>query len=227
MNARESSGRSDSATADPRVLLAAHRPAERGGLRLALAGNGFEVCGEADNAVTAIALAGETQADVCVIALDLPGSGIAAAARICSDVPRTAVVMLANELHEDDLFDALRAGAMGFLTASMDPARLPHALRGVLRGEAALPRKFVGRLVDELRDRGRRRVAVGTRDSVELTSREWQVLELLQQRLSTKQIALRLGITQVTVRRHVGSILQKLDVQTRAEAIALLGETAV
>lgn len=220
-------GGSRAEKAGSRVLVAAHRVAERGGLRIALEAGGFEVSAEAANAKAAVAAAVDTKPDICLIDVDLPGNGIAVAAKISSEAPRTVVVMLANRVREQDLFDSLRAGAVGFLPMGMDPSRLPHALRGVLQGESALPRAFVGRLVDELRERGRRRVAVRHRDAIELTSREWQVLELMQQRLSTKEIAFRLGITQVTVRRHIGSILRKLEVKTREDALALLDETAV
>ena len=212
-------------TARARVLVAAHRVVERGGIRVALGGSEFSICGEAGGLEAAVGIARETKPDLCLIDVDLPGGGIAAAERIAIDVPAAAVVMLANTVREQDVFDSLRAGAMGFLPAAMDPGRLPHALRGILKGEAALPRLYVGRLIDELRERNRRRVFVAKREAVELTSREWQVLELMQQRLSTKEIALRLGIAQVTVRRHVSSILRKLEVGSRAAALELLSES--
>jgi len=97
------------------------------------------------------------------------------------------------------------------------------ALRGVLDGEAALPRGLVARLIDEFRTRGkRRRLPLMRQRGVELTEREWEVLELLHDGLSTAAIAERLGISPVTVRRHVSEILKKLRVTSREEAVRLL-----
>jgi DNA-binding NarL/FixJ family response regulator len=92
-----------------------------------------------------------------------------------------------------------------------------------MRGEAAIPRVLVTKLVDELRERRRRRqVLLESRDAVPLTTREWEVLELLRQRATTKQIAKRLSISEVTVRRHIGTLLHKLDVDSRQAAVQLV-----
>ena len=148
----------------------------------------------------------------------MPGGGVAAAWEISSRLPRTKIVMLTVSREDRDLFAALRAGASGYLLKEMDPARLPHALNDVLNGEAALPRTLVARLIDELRDRTpRRRKALAEGPYAELTSREWQVLELLRQDLSTAQIARRLVLSPVTVRTHVNAILRKLQLRDREE----------
>jgi DNA-binding NarL/FixJ family response regulator len=88
----------------------------------------------------------------------------------------------------------------------------------------AVPRAFVARMIDELRGRERRRRHLDLRERrrVELTAREWEVVELLRQRLSTHEIAVRLGISQVTVRRHLSGVLQKVGVATRDEVLRLL-----
>ena len=105
----------------------------------------------------------------------------------------------------------------------IDPARLPLALHGVLEGEAALPRQLVALLIEEFRERRRRRrVPLRGRRSAELTDREWEVLELMRQGASTEEIAARLFISPVTVRTHVSAILRKLQVPTREAAIELL-----
>ena len=136
--------------------------------------------------------------------------------------PETKVVMLTVSTEDADLFAALRAGASGYLLKGIDPARLPHALQDVVEGQSAIPRELVGRLIGEFRDRGpRRRTLVGTGETSALTSREWQVLELLRQELSTAEIARRLVLSQATVRSHVAAILHKLDVPDRAAAIRL------
>ncbi len=155
----------------------------------------------------------------------MPGNGIVAAAEIASRLPETAIVMLTVSRDDSDLFDALRAGASGYLLKDTDPSRLAHALRGVLDGEAALPRTLVARVIDEFRARGRRRrLTFAKSRGVELTEREWEVLELLHQKLSTAEIAERLMVSQVTVRTHIAAILRKLRVPDRAAAMKLLDE---
>ena len=110
----------------------------------------------------------------------LSGQGLRAANEIAARVPTAAVILLTNRLDEEEFMAAVRAGASGYLTNSLDPARLTHVVEGAVRGEPAVPRKFVSRLLDELRTRERRRsVVLDGRGRVALTSREWDVVELL------------------------------------------------
>ena len=164
--------------------------------------------------------------DICLLDIGMPGNGIEAAARIASRVPETAVVMLTVSRADDDLFDALRVGAAGYLLKDTAPGRLASALRGVLAGEAVLSPALVGRVIDELRSQGgrSRRTLLKSRRGLELTDREWEVLELLRAGLSTPQIAARLSISPVTVRRHVGRTLKALRVADREAALRLLDE---
>lgn len=156
----------------------------------------------------------------------MPGSGIWAAGEIDNRLSGTAVVMLSDSSSEADLFDALRAGALGFLLIDTDPERIPHALRGVLAGEAAIPRKLVMRLIDEYRSQGvRRRVQFEGR-SVELTSREWEVIEMMRNGLTTADTAQRLFLSPITVRRHVSAVVKKLGVADRDAALRVLDEAA-
>jgi DNA-binding NarL/FixJ family response regulator len=206
-----------------RVVIADDHAPTRSGVRTSLEHGGFEIVGEAGDATAAVDIARRRRPDVCLLDIHMPGSGIAAATRITDELPDTAVVMLTVSRNDDDLFDALRAGASGYLLKDTDPARLPFALRGVLSGEAALPRTLVARLIDEFRDRGRyKRVPMlGARGAM-LTSREWEVLELLREGLSTKEIAERLFLAPATIRSHVAAILRKLRVPDRAAAIRML-----
>jgi DNA-binding NarL/FixJ family response regulator len=187
----------------------------------------FEICGEVASASEAIETALRTAPDVCLLDVHMPGGGIAAAAEIASSLPSAAVVMLTISQHDDDLFDALKAGAVGYLLKGTDPARLPHALQGVLEGQAAVPRSLVARVIAEFRDQSaRRRLPLVGQRAVTLTNREWQVLDLLRDGLTTKEIATRLFISRVTVRTHVSSILRKLGVRDRKAAISLIGPPA-
>jgi DNA-binding NarL/FixJ family response regulator len=204
-----------------RVLIADDHMPARAGVRAALEGHGFEVCAEAEDAEGALEAARRERPDVCLLAIRMPGGGISAAGRIHTEMPNVAIVMLTVSTRDEDLFDSLRAGAMGYLLKSTDPGRLPHAIKGVLEGEAAVPRALVARLVDEFRTRGRRR-RLGA--EAQLTSREWDVLERLADGATTAEIAARLSVSPVTVRRHVSTLMQKLGVSSREEAVRLLGE---
>lgn len=200
-----------------RVLLADDHVPTRDDIRRALEGDPrFSVCAEAADAAAAIDGAVRERPDVCVLDVRMPGGGVAAAWEISARLPRTKIVMLTVSRDDRDLFSALRAGAAGYLLKDMDPASLPQALRDVLNGEAALPPALVTRVVEEFRDRGPRRRAVVAGDGYEtLTSREWQVLDLLRQGLSTAAIARRLVVSPVTVRTHVNSILRKVRAPSR------------
>ena len=207
------------------MLLADDHPPTRAGVRGALEGEGFSVVAEVGTADDAVATALRERPDVCLLDINMPGNGIAAAAGIAAELPDVAIVMLTVSRDDSDLFDALRAGASGYLLKDTDPGRLPHALRGVLDGEAALPRTLVARVIEEFQARAqRRRLAFAKNRGVQLTEREWQVLELLHQRLATGEIAQRLGVSGVTVRSHIAAILKKLRVPDREAAMRLLDE---
>ena len=116
----------------------------------------------------------------------------------------------------------LQAGAAGYLLKDMDPDRVPNALEGVLAGEAALPRTLLLRVMDEFRDRGRRKLRLPGRKDADLTDREWEVLNGLRDGLSTQEIATKLFVSAATVRSHVASVLKKLRVPDRDAAVKLL-----
>lgn len=204
-----------------RVVIADDHPMTRVGVRIALERDGFEICAEADDAASAVEAAERESPDICLLDIQMPGSGIRAAEEIARKVPDAAIVMLTVSRSDRDLFDALRVGASGYLLKDTDPERLPLALRGVLDGEAALPRHLVALVIDEFRERGRRRPLLKRRGVV-LTDREWEVLELMSHGLTTFEIADRLFIEPVTVRTHVSAILKKLQVSSRNEALELL-----
>jgi two-component system, NarL family, nitrate/nitrite response regulator NarL len=205
-----------------RVVIADDHPPTRAGVCEALAKQSCVVVAEAATAEEAIAAAREHAPDVCLLDINMPGSGIAAAAEITHTVPEVAVVMLTASRDDEDLFAALRAGASGYLLKDMDPTRIGSALRGVLAGDAVLPRWLVLKVVDQLRAAPRRRFALPNRSaSAQLTEREAEVLDLMANGLSTEEIAGRLFVAQVTVRSHIAAILRKLRVKDREAAVRL------
>lgn len=208
-----------------RVLIADDHPPTRAGVRMALEGSGFEIVAEARTGQQAIALATETRPDLCVLDIRMPGGdGVAAVEGISAVLPEAACVMLTSSSDDEHLFAALRAGAVGYLMKDIDPDRLPDALRGALRGEAALPRRLVARLVDEFRGRRQRRIALPGRKAVDLTEREAEVLEGLREGRTTKELADSLGVSPVTVRTYVHTLLKKLRVPDREAAVRLFDD---
>ena len=206
-----------------RILVAdAHQPT-RAGLRLVLERNGFEIVAEAADSASALRAALRERPALCVVDAGLRGGGIRVAGRISSRVPQTDVVVLTDAADEHELLEAVRAGASGYLEKNLSPETLARALHGVLRGEAAFPRAMLGPVLDEFRMRSeRRRLKLPTRPAIELSRRESEVLDLLRRGLDTAEIADRLDISPVTVRRHVGLLLRKLNVPDRAAAVKLL-----
>jgi DNA-binding NarL/FixJ family response regulator len=206
-----------------RVLVADDHAPTRAAVRAALEGGGFVVCAEAADADGAVIAALREQPDVCVLDIRMPGGGVGAAAAVLHALPETVVVMLTVSNEDEDFFDALRVGAAGYLLKDTEPEALPELLRAAVAGEGALSPRLVTKLIEEFRERGRRkRLLLGLGRSVELTSREWEVLELMRQGLPTAEIARRLFIAEVTVRTHVSAILRKLQVPDRRSAVRLL-----
>ncbi len=203
-----------------RVLIADDHPPTRAGVRGALEADGFQVVAEVGDARKAIDLTLELEPDVCLLDIHMPGNGIAAAREISRRLPDLAIVMLTASRDDDDLFEALRSGASGYLLKDMDPDRLGPALRGVIAGEAALPRGLMLKVLGEFRTRPKRRLALRPDSGTSrLTSREAEVLDLLALGMSTEQIAQRLFVGKVTVRTHVAAILKKLRVPDREAAV--------
>ncbi|MCA1710396.1 MAG: response regulator transcription factor [Actinobacteria bacterium] len=200
-----------------RVVVADDHAPTRMGVRLSLEEAGFHVCADVADAEAAIRACETHRPDVALLDIHMPGNGIEAAKRLAALVPETAVVMLTVSRDDVDLFDALRAGARGYLLKDIDPGRLGPALRGVLDGEAALPRNLVARLMTEFRTRDERPRPSGP--LAKLTQREWETLDQMRQGLNTAQIAEQLSVSPVTIRTYVSAILRKLHVHDRQSAI--------
>ncbi len=209
-----------------RILIAEREGPTRAGLRLALSGAGFEVVAESSDRATAVEAALGHRPDIALVGTDLPGGGIDTVRAIAERLPGTKVIVLSPHPDGQELLAAVLAGAAGYLSKEIAAERLPHAISGVLRGEVALPRLYTNHLLDDLRGRDIERTLVAAQASAALTDRQWEILRLLGENASTAQMAQRLGISEVTVRRHVSSVLEKLGVADRAGAARVLRRSA-
>jgi NarL family two-component system response regulator LiaR len=205
----------------PSVLLADDDTAHRRGVREALEVSGFVVVAEAGDADTAIGAVTRLRPDILLLEIELPGDGLAAVGRIVKASPNTLIVVLSRSKRPDDVVTALTRGAAGYLLKGINGERLAHTLRGAYDGEPPLSRSLVPHLVEEIR-RGSERRLLLPEGAVTLTPREWEVGELLRERHSTAEIADRLGVSPVTVRRHVSLLLQKLGTKSREAAVDML-----
>jgi two-component system nitrate/nitrite response regulator NarL len=206
-----------------RTLVVDDHPLTRAALVGLLEQHEFPVAGEAADGEEAIEVARRLQPDLVLLDLSMPGlGGLEALPRIRAAAPGCEVVVLTASGTEENLLAAIRGGAAGYLLKTEPPERLAEFLDGVVRGEAALSGEVARRLVDRVRDGGR--LDSGVPDSIadELSAREIEVLLLLDEHLGTDEIARRLFISEHTVRSHVKSVLRKLNVSSRREALDAL-----
>lgn len=207
-----------------RVVIADDHARIRGRVREALEQSDCVVVGEGATAEDAVRLAQEHKPDVALLDIHMPGNGIHAAREISKTLPETTVVMLTQSAEDDDVFDSLRAGASGYLLKDTDPARLGDVLRAVLNGEGAMPRRLLARILEEFRAPAKRRFSRKSSAAAKLTEREWEVMEMLAEGLTTEEVAGRLFLSPTTVRVHVSSVLKKLRVRDRESAFEALRE---
>ena len=204
------------------ALLAVPDRFLRAGLRRALAASGFEVVAEPVDAQAAVAAARSRAPALALVAVELAGDGLEAVRGITAVSPRTRVLVITGRPHGEELVDAVLAGAVGYLSAEMRQERLPDIAHGVLAGETSLPRLESRHILDALRRRHSRRAVLASRTGAVLSEREWEVLQLMADGLSTGELARRLGISAVTARRHISSAMAKLGVRDRESAVELV-----
>lgn len=209
----------------PTVVIADDHPAIRLGVRMALMRGGFDVVAEVADADSAVSAAQRERPDVCMLDVRMPGGGIAAANGVAEVSPSTSVVMLTVSNSTDDVLASLRAGAVGYLPKDTSPDRLPAALCGVLKGEAALPRALVGVVLHRFRDYTAAVADPVRVGAVELTARESEILRMLRSGLTTAEIGDILSLSPVTVRRHISAGVAKLGVSDRNAAIRAIEAT--
>jgi DNA-binding NarL/FixJ family response regulator len=209
-----------------RVLLADDQALVRTGFRLILGGEpGIQVVGEAGDGAEAATLAAELHPDVVLMDVRMPEvDGIEATRRIVVDETSPRVLVLTTFDLDDVVYDALRAGASGFLLKDAPEERLLTAIQVVAEGGSLFAPSVTRRLIDEF---SRRAPTSAPPALAELTARELEVLRLLAQALSNAEIAARLVVSEHTVKTHVARILQKLDLRDRVAAVIYVYETGL
>jgi DNA-binding NarL/FixJ family response regulator len=206
-----------------RILIVDDHPLTRSALAALLRQHDFDVVGEASDGEQAIERATELNPDLILLDLSMPGmNGLEALPQLRAAAPESEVVVLTASGTEDNLLGAIRGGAAGYLLKSEPPERIVEFLRGVAQGEAALSGTIARRLLDTVRETGGRQTGIPDSIANELSAREVEVLLLLDERLETDEIAKRLFISEHTVRSHVKSVLRKLNVSSRREALEKL-----
>jgi DNA-binding NarL/FixJ family response regulator len=197
-------------------------PTARASVRSALTALGITVTIEAEDVTTLLAAVVAQPPMVALVGSHITGGGMQAVHRLSKEAPSCLTVLVAADPTEEGMLDALSAGAVGYLPRDLPVASIATALRAVLNGEVALTRGMMARVVEELQGRPGRRVHTTGAPSTKLTSREWDVATLMRSGASTQQIAVRLFMSNSTVRVHVSNILHKLHVPDRDSAVRVL-----
>lgn len=198
-----------------RILVADDHPVVRAGLRVGLTTFGIEVVGEAGSGEELLGLVGDDSCDVVLLDVRLPGlNGLDTLARLKADHPKLPVVMFTGYHNPNFVFRAMDLGAAGYCTKDASFARQAEILKAAANGETTFTRDDMRRVTGALAT-----PRLGPEHDVPLTIRECEVLKLLGEGLTNKQIAERMKISYETVKEHVQHILQKIGVVDRTQAV--------
>jgi DNA-binding NarL/FixJ family response regulator len=210
------------------VLLADDQALVRAGFRMILeAQEGIEIAGEADNGRDALVQTRALRPDVVLMDIRMPGlDGIAATREILAEGLPSRVLVLTTFDEDKIVYDAMKAGASGFLLKTAPPAKLADAVRTVAAGEALLAPTITRRLIEEYVRRPPPGETVPGRLD-ELTEREREVLQLIARGMSNAEIAGALFVSDATVKTHINHLLQKLHLRDRVQAVVLAYETGL
>jgi two-component system, NarL family, response regulator LiaR len=204
-----------------RVLVADDDVLARNALREALVAAGLSVVGQASDSPQAINLAARCLPDVVVMDAELPPSGaVETMGALVRAAPGTSVVLLAIAGDDEAGLVALAHGAAGYLSRGIDLRGLARAVRGVAAGEAAISRRLTRRLIERFHEQSHEHPGLRPIRSP-LTTREWEVLDLMASGVSTRDMARELVVSPDTVNSHVHHILRKLHARSRAEAVVM------
>jgi len=208
------------------VLIADDQALVRGGLRMIIdAQEDMQVIGEAGNGAEAVRVAKKLEPDVVLMDIRMPElDGIAATTQLVQHGPAKTRILILTTFDEDQLvYEAMRAGASGFLLKSSPPARLAEGVRVVAAGEALLAPSITRRLLEDFVRRPAPDAAAPP-ELDQLTEREREVLSLVARGLSNAEIANALVISEATVKTHVNRLLGKLNLRDRVQAVVLAYE---
>lgn len=206
-----------------RVLLVDDHPLFREGLHNLLVGRGIEVVGMARDGFEGLALARELRPDVVLMDIKMPQcDGLQATRLIKTELPDTKVVMLSVSAEDDDLFEAIKSGASGYLPKSLEATEFFDMLTGLARGEAPLPKALAARIVEEFsRQASRSDKSIDREGNGEgLSPRQTEILTLVAGGMTYKEIGTKVCLTERTVKYHMGQIVERLHVNGRAEAVS-------
>jgi DNA-binding NarL/FixJ family response regulator len=208
---------------DIRILLVDDQPLFRRALATLIAEQPhLAIVGEAQNGLEAIEMAHALDPDMVLMDVEMPIlNGVEATRRIREELPSVKVVILTVSEADDHLFDAIKYGAHGYLLKDLRPEQLYDLVRAVMRDETALSPQIAGRLLREFREHpGSGHVVSPEASGPQLTHREIQVMQLVSDGLSNKEIGTQLSITEGTVKNHVHNALEKLQLENRIQAAA-------
>jgi DNA-binding NarL/FixJ family response regulator len=201
-----------------KVMIVDDHALVREAVRRALEGTEIDVVAEAGTAEAAVAVVAEARPDLILLDIDLPAaSGLDAIVELRRRAPDARIVMLTISNADDDVAEAIRLGASGFLTKDMSSDALQRAVRGALKGDLAMPRGMAQRLIDRLGG-----APAARRDFMAaeiLTARELEILRLMSEGMTAREIGEALVLSPRAVEGHVGKILRKLGARNRVEAV--------
>ncbi len=203
-----------------RVVLADDHPLFRDGVAALLQARGFEIVGEASNGREALDLVRRRQPDLVLMDIHMPElDGLAATRIIATEMPQVRVVILTVSDDDNDVFEAIKSGAQGYLLKSTDTRTFFDLIEGAARGETPLSSRLASRILREFAKRmNTENVQVNKEDA--LSEREKEVLVLAADGLTNREIAARLNLSENTIKYHFKNILEKLHLRNRAQAVA-------
>jgi DNA-binding NarL/FixJ family response regulator len=202
-----------------RILVVDDHILVRDGIASLLRAEGFTVAGEAADGLEALAKARELNPDLVLMDIKMPGvGGLEATRLIKAEMPQVKVVMLTVSGEEQDLFEAIKSGAQGYLLKDLKPAEFFDSLRDIQAGQAVIPRRLAGRILEEFRNLALRQDA--QHPEGDLTARERDILRRVAAGHTGKQIARSLHLSESAIKFHMRKIVDKLHLHNRAQLVA-------